>query len=184
MIFSLTEWNFFDIMKITSKIFLKGGKMKTIIKKVEKLVINPKTQEWCCLPYPDHLNGCPKYDCSEKCPPGYHLIGQVLDIEKPIYIVAIRFNLGAQSRRMKTLHPDWTDRQCRCLLYWQGTVNKRLKQEVNKVLVNKKLGNIVEFNPEGAGVNVTLTCFYSDIKLEWPPRKYVYKLALVGFAKK
>lgn len=158
--------------------------MKTVIKKVERLFVNPKTQEWCYLPYPKHPNGCPNYGRSKKCPPDYPLITKILDIEKPMYIVAVRFNLAAQAKKMKERHPRWTKAQCRNCRYWQGTVNKRLKQEVSKVIAAKKLGNKANFNPEAAGINVTSTCYHSDIKLEWPPQKYVYKLALVGFTKK
>lgn len=156
--------------------------MQTVIKNVKRLIINSETRKWCKLPYPQHPYGCPNYG-RPKCPPRYPLFNKILDLEKPIYIVAIRFDLENHAERIKTLHPEWNDRQCRNLRYWQGTVNKKLKEEVNKILAEGKLGDKAEFGPEAAGVNAHLTCYYSGIKLKWPPGKYVYKLALIGFAR-
>lgn len=157
--------------------------MEVRVKRVNWLVLEPKAREWCKLAYPGHPRGCPNYGHSEKCPPKYPFIQEILDINKPIHIIAVSFNLAEHIKRMRQRHPDWTDRQCRCCLYWQGKVNKVLKEKVAEIVAEGKLGNKAEFGPEAAGVNVTLTCAHSGVKLEWPPRKKVHKLALVGFSK-
>ena len=158
--------------------------METVVRKVRQLKVTVRAREWCRLCYPNHPRGCPNYGIKKGCPPSYPMIEKVFDLARPIYIVAIKFDLAAQIAKIRNLHPGWTNKQCRNLRYWQGTVRARLKSEVARVLAQGRFGDRAEFSPEAAGVNTNLTCLHSGIKLEWPPRQYVYMVALVGFNKK
>ena len=159
--------------------------MEVIIKKIKILVVDPKAQrEWCLAPYPDHPRGCPNYGRKKGCPPHYPFISEIFDIRKPLCAVIVKFNLREHMDKMKKLHPEWSERQCRCCLYYQPTVNKKLREEAESILREGKLGNKAEFGPEAAGMDMTATCHLAGIDLEWPPQKYVCKIAFIGYALK
>jgi hypothetical protein len=81
---------------------------------------------------------------------------------------------------MKRKHPNWTDRQLYCCLYWQGTARKNLKNEITKF--KKSFSNhIVTTCPEAMGVNITeVMKDNADIELEWPPISISYQVAIAG----
>ncbi len=138
---------------------------------VIKLVYDPKVKEWCRRPYPNHPKGCPALGKKNTCPPASRMIDEVLDISKPMFIVHSEFDLAAHAEKMQKRHPKWTSRQCRSLLYWQGTSRKQLRERVTCFAwaykdANLKAVNAAIFCPEGMGVNVYETCRRSGLKLE------------------
>ena len=131
-------------------------------------VIDYSVRKLCCQPYPLHPKGCPNYNKHKRCPPKALYFDQVFDLTKPVYAVVNEFDLGTHIERMKFKHPDWSERQLRCVLYWQGTARKQLKAQIRKELA--ALPNYaVTMNPEGMGVDVTKTMSQAGIILEWPP---------------
>jgi hypothetical protein len=82
-----------------------------------------------------------------------------------MYLVYSEFDLGAHIEKMKAAHPEWSDKQCRCVLYWQGASKKLLKGEIKKAVKETGLKIVVD-KPEGVGVNVYATCFKSGLRLE------------------
>jgi hypothetical protein len=76
-------------------------------------------------------------------------------------------------------HPDWTDYQKRCVLYWQGTARSQLKKEILKFEKDHP-ECVVSTGPEAMGVNLTETMKKIGIELEWPPTKYAYQIAIGG----
>ena len=110
---------------------------------------------WCTLPYPNHKKGCPNYGKRDTCPPK---APKFEDITKPPYFaVWVTFNLKEHARRMKEKHPKWSERQCRCVLYWQNTVRKRLKElsYMVKEIYEKEYGELIVLEiPEANGINV------------------------------
>jgi len=78
---------------------------------------------------------------------------------------------------MLTAHPSWSERQARCLLYWQSKVNKRLESEV---LHFTTVGiSEVSYCPEAMGVDVMSTAGLAGIPIEVRPKKIVHKIALL-----
>jgi hypothetical protein len=75
--------------------------------------------------------------------------------------------------------PKWTDRQLKCCLYWQPKARKALKNEIEAFL-GQHPGLRVIMTPEAAGVHITATMDYLDIKLEWPPKHWTYQVVLAG----
>jgi len=144
-----------------------------------ELELSEYTWEWCKLPYPNHPYGCPNYGKKEVCPP-CPKINEIMS--EPYMLVAIRFDLESWSKHMKNMHPTWTDRQCRNLLYWQKGVLSRLKKYCDGIL-NANDNMIATYVPEALGVQVFNTVFKYGIKLERNPKKYVYKIAILGFKK-
>ena len=122
----------------------------------------------CVLPYPNHPKGCPNFYIKPDCPPfsysAYSFFG--MNEKKQFYLVHSEFNLEAHAAKIKQRHPYWTERQCKNVLYWQGTSRKQLKGRVSEAL--NILGG--EWNvtdcPESMGVNVYVTARLSGLKLE------------------
>jgi len=146
------------------------------------VVMKPSVRDMCYRPYDLHPKGCPNFGKRETCPPSARLYQEVYDLAQPVYAVVNEFNLGEHIERMRTLHPDWSDRQLRCVLYWQAGARRELK---NKILALREcsqfpVGYVVETCPEAMGVNVTATLLGVGIELEWPPVRIVRQVALLG----
>ena len=151
-----------------------------IIEATGQVLVNLEAREWCKLPYPGHPKGCPNYGKKAICPPAVATIDRVFDLERPCWFVVEKFDLGAHAKRMKEKHPKWSDRQCRCVLYWQAGVKSRLKEKTKLILYNK-LGTIATDCPEAMGVNVTTTLRRLGLPIKNKPDGTVYKVALVGY---
>ncbi len=142
-----------------------------------KLVINKDAREWCKMKYPDHPNGCPNYGEKEECPPKAPEIEDFIDLDENHYFIVAKFNIQEQEKRMLEEHPDWTKKQARCVLYWQSSVKKRLRQEVSKWERKGYVGTLI---PEAMGVHVLRTGRKIGIDIKRNPEKFVYKIVLVG----
>lgn len=146
-----------------------------------KVVCGKEIRGLCVRPYYKHKYGCPNLSIREDCPPRVPFF---LDIYKPeVIIAAVIWDFKSYLESMKVRHPDWTDRQLRNPLYWQGYLRSMLKKHVGLLGQSGKAENMeVIFNPEAMGVNVTATCKQVGLNIEWPPRKYMHRVAL--FAKR
>lgn len=151
----------------------------TIVKDVKCLHINYKAREWCKLPYPDHPYGCPNVGEKAICPPDAPLVENFFNLSTPLHLVAIEFDMANHMRRMRTLNPNWSDRQARCVLYWQGGVNNRLDLAAWQ-FCNDDGGKVYTLCPEAMGVNVIATAQEAGIPVKVKPTDTVYKIALVG----
>lgn len=145
--------------------------MNDYIYKITDLRYSLRVRNWCSLPYPGHRKGCPNYRNATHCPDQIPFITNVLDISKPMFIVHSEFDLAAHAARMKEKHPNWSERQCRNLLYWQGTSRKQLRDRVIKALCdweNEETTaiNFITYCPEGMGVNVYSTARHAGLILE------------------
>jgi len=147
------------------------------------LLLDPRARgPWCKLPYPNHPSGCPNYGKRKTCPPFSKEINEL--IEPPYYLVIRSFDIEAQVKKMKDRHPEWSERQCRNLLYWQKGVVKKLKEEAKAFIESQDDDLLLVEIPEANGVNVFKTCENIRIILERNPRKIVIKIMLIGRRKK
>jgi len=149
--------------------------MKVLVLPLDEVVIDLRARDWCKLPYPNHLRGCPNYGKKAGCPPKAPLFESF--VESPFTLVAVGFNLAEWTKKMKDKHPNWSDRQTRCCLYWQGKVRKVLREECNRIASDDEL---ILYNPEAMGVHVFKTCELVDVKLERNPQNIVWKVAIIG----
>ncbi len=141
--------------------------------------INYKAREWCKLPYPDHPKGCPNYGRKPICPPTIPLLEQVYDLSKPSYLVVVEFDLAAHVHKMLTKHSGWTERQARCVLYWQGSLNKQLRLETECYL--RVIPNLVAtLCPEAMGLNVIATAQLAGVPIKSKLVDRVFKVAFLG----
>lgn len=148
---------------------------------VDRLIIDYRAREWCKLPYPNHPLGCPNYDHRANCPPSAPLVEDYFDLTQPLWLVVVAFDLHGHIERMKARHPDWSDRQAKCVLYWQNRVNKEL--ELNASQFAHHNGLIYTLCPEAMGVQVIKTAKRIGIPIKPRPFDYVYKIALIGNSK-
>ena len=156
-------------------------KLPTGAVEIFNLISSEKTGQWCKIPYPNHKNGCPNYDKKYYCPPHAVKLVDILDMSRPLYIVHSEFDLGRHVKRMKSKHPEWTDRQCRCVLYWQGTSRKQLRERV-RIAQHITGCNIISYCPEGQGINLYATCLKNGLKLEKIRHLSICRhIALLGF---
>jgi len=79
---------------------------------------------------------------------------------------------------MKKRHPGWSERQARCVLYWQNSVMKRLREKT-KNFASSSDNDIILDCPEASGINLFVTMSKHGIQLKKNP-DYVYKIMLVG----
>jgi hypothetical protein len=148
----------------------------------QDLVVDYRAREWCKLPYPDHPKGCPNYGKKPACPPNAPLINEFIDLNKTIWFVVVKFNLGEHTKRMRIKYPNWSDRQARCVLYWQPRVNKRLKY-LCKSYSEGIENSVYTTCPEAMGVNVIQTSKTLGIPIHSRPKDVVYKIGLIGYFK-
>lgn len=148
---------------------------------INKLVLSNQSSNWCKLPYPNHPKGCPNYGNSFRCPPKSPHVTNVFDFEKPVYFVHSEFDLKAHAEKMKEKHPKWSERQCRCVLYWQSRSRKQMKERVDFACQMVK-ANRVESCPEAMGVNVFATAMTSGLILDKTKDiKIARHISMIGF---
>ena len=148
---------------------------------LNRVVHGDYVAEWCKLPYPNHPKGCPMFGTRSSCPPHAPSFREI--VEPPYYLVLQEFDLEAQEKRMKELHPNWSRKMCRNSRYWQSTLRRSLMREAQQFLWQFPEGIILE-RPEANGVNLFSTCRIHGIKLEKNPQKIVKKIVLIGKRKK
>lgn len=132
---------------------------------VKRLVLSDQVGRWCQIPYDGHPKGCPKYGKAEKCPPRAPAAGEYFDLSRPLWLVHSEFNLAGHVIDMWAKHPAWSERQCRCVLYWQSTSRKQLKERIHAAItaLDADASTLI---PEAMGVNVYVTARVSGLRLE------------------
>lgn len=145
-------------------------------------VYDPAVRSLCRQAYPGHPKGCPNWNRRPSCPPHARLLIEVLDLSRPIYCAWNKFDLGAHAERMRAKHPEWSDRQVYCCLYWQGKARNQLGELIRDFLKDRPPLFVLRC-PEANGVNVSETMEALGVHFEWPPRKWAYQVALLGTLK-
>ncbi|MCK9596838.1 hypothetical protein M0R19_06635 [Candidatus Pacearchaeota archaeon] len=135
----------------------------------------------CCKPYPNHSRGCPNYNKKKECPPNLCKLEDLFDFNQDMFVIYSEFDLGKHAQKMKKMHPDWTDRQIYCCLYWQPKARKFHREELENYKGNKI--SYISNSPEAYGVNVTSLMRKLGVELEWPPRRITRIVSLGGIKK-
>lgn len=105
-----------------------------------------------------------------------------MDLNKKHWFITIKFNLQKHAEQMKAKHNNWSEKQCRCVLYWQNSVRKTLKNACIKFCNNN--GRIFTLIPEGMGVYVIKTAKRIGIPIQTKPKDIIFKIALIGYPNK
>ncbi len=167
-------------------------------------VIDYSVRSLCKKPYPGQSNGCPNFNCKNGCPPNAPLFDKIFDLSDSIFVIYNIFDLDSHIKRMKKLHPEWTDKQAGCSRYWQTTARKQLSSEINRFMLEHRSEKnlyyaVTPYNgiekdlllshraifspPEAMGVDLDATMRNLGIVLEWPPVTKTYQIALAGTKK-
>lgn len=139
-------------------------------REITSLYLEPmeRIKSWCAMPYDGHRAGCP--NCS-----GCHLFGPEIPVYSRMVLCWSNFDLDAHSRNMKHLHPTWTDRQCRNLLYWQKSVRSQLLEYAKR---NFPGADYIQ-GAEGRGVNYYRTMSSIGINLDMPRNLHTVRMVLL-----
>lgn len=142
--------------------------------------------------YPNHPKGCPNYN-SRLCPPYIpshvpSLIDLIVDYDH-FYLIYAEFNFAKYKELRKQENPNWTSNQIKCLLYWQNSVKKLLKEEIEQIIDPSFINNILIlgcgssmkikwhkndiYSMEAMGVNVFSTLKLNKISFEINPQNKV-----------
>lgn len=143
-----------------------------------KVMIEHKSRGWCSLPYYEK-KGCPNVGKRCDCPPNTPFFEDYFDMNKNIYAIITTFNIKNHIKKMKSKHKHWSIRQCKNVIYWQGTVKRKLKEEMKRVMKEKGL-NIMTTKPEAYGVNVIRTIKRLGIPIRPKPKDIVYFVGFIG----
>lgn len=154
--------------------------------KVNPVMLTEPVEKLCAKPYYNHLKGCPNFGKKKGCPPNQKRYDKAYDLNEPVMAIYNIFAFGDHVRKMRMLHPDWSQRQVECCLYWQGKARKQLK-EIIELFQFANVGRFysIEMVPEALGVNVTQTIIDAKVsfRLEWPPKEFAFQVALAGIKK-
>ena len=132
----------------------------------------------------------PVFDPVDHCPPKVQLYSDIWQVDGPFYAIWSIFDLAVHVRHMRFRHPNWSERQLRNVLYWQGRARAKLRMQI--LFAREQLARdvpdieerlLAEMTPEALGVNVTATMKSIGIDLPWPPVDFVYHVALAGLRK-
>jgi len=147
---------------------------------VKKLVTSNSTSEWCHLPYQDHPRGCPMFGKKGVCPPNARHVSERFDLSKSLYLVHSEFNLLEDIERRRKNNSTATERQLRCVLYWQSKSRKQLEERTRWAVSALDLTEFT-YCPEAMGVNVFATARISGLHLDKTRRvKICRHVALIG----
>lgn len=109
-------------------------------------------------------------------------MNQRFDMNKPLWVAVVDFDLAAHMEKMREKHPEWTTRQLACVLYWQAGVNRKLK-DLTFRFHKKNKGTIFTMCPEAMGVHVLKTMRRLGFDIRRNPMHIVYKVSLIGYPK-
>lgn len=87
---------------------------------------------------------------------------------------------------MKKLHPNWTDKQCGNVLYWQNQLKCKIQKHVKKFHCDFILSCGSGFggpSMEAAGINVIKTVRLKGIPIKRHPDDMVYLVCLIGYSR-
>lgn len=144
--------------------------------KVKPVMLKCNPSELCQRAYPNHPKGCPNHGKRETCPPQAPMWDK--DI-MPVYAICNIFDFGLHVRCMRERHPEWSQRQVECCLYWQGTARKELRETIEGFrIAHNECKWTVHTCPEAMGVDITATMAKVDEHLEWPPVTEAWQVAL------
>jgi len=163
----------------------RGSRNVTVVKEdyygwaVIEPILDDRIWPLCSTPYHGHSKGCKNYCTHIGCPPD--LTPLKLRLDRPLWLIWIKFDLGAHIRKMQQRHPEWGERMLVNPLYWQTTSKKMLRDAAKKF---QKLHPEVTVLPRNSRTdsyfNVTEMMATVGETLEWPSRKISYEITFAG----
>ena len=162
----------------------------------ETIITTKDTHKWCQRAYKKN-KACPNFNNKELCPSVDNKIPFFDDIAKRydlFHVVYAKFDMAKYIINRSALNPTRTLEQIKCLIYWQSSVKKVLKDKIMEVYHENKhqrfyvLGCGSSFklsflnkiySMEAVGINVFSTMRLNGIKLQLNPVDYVILVCLI-----
>lgn len=145
-------------------------------------MFSEKTRKWCQLPYPDHPQGCPNYGKKALCPPVAPYMKERLKRYSFFELNWVEFDWQGYKQWRKSQHPEWTERQASCCLYFQGSLKSMLLKQIEKKRGVFVLGCGSGFagtqSMESAGIYVFQTLWNNGIEIEVKPKTKIILVCL------
>lgn len=170
-------------LKVLTRIHWKKIEESTIIR-------YPEVQELCHYPYPNHKKGCPNIGNCLEAPYFNFLVKN--GCYQHYYLFYAKFDFKSYLEQRKKEHPTWSSRQLRSVLYWQGSIKKLLKIEIEKLSKNGNrffvlgCGSKMKFSfqkivysMESTCINVFSTLKLNKIKFELKPENSIILCCLL-----
>jgi predicted metal-binding protein len=140
------------------------------------------------LPYPQHKKGCPNYGKGKLCPPNSPAFTiENLKQYKTLVLMYADFNFRAYKEKMRASHPDWSEKQLGCCLYWQKPVKILLKNHLETLkdkpdfILGCGSGFVECYSMESVGLNVIDMLYKLDIDFEVKPVNKVVLCTMLGY---
>lgn len=143
-------------------------------------IVESRMRGLCVAPYPGHPRGCPNFGKKAGCPPAAPQFAQHFDLERPCWLVWNVFDMAGHIAKMRAAHPDWTERQLVCCLYWQRGARARLEEEIRSFRAAVPGAWVVTRCPEAMGLNVFATLATIGVEIERTPRHVALQVAFAG----
>ena len=143
---------------------------------LESVIVDDRARNgvWCAKYYHGHPKGCPNYPKCITSRPHFNTFEGY-----DWFAVVEPFDLKSHAEKMRKKHPNWSERQCRNLLYWQNGVRSRLRKEAQKFAV-PLMGDVILDIPEANGVHVFDTMEKHGLILERNTPDTIHKIMFVG----
>ena len=133
-------------------------------------------RRWCSSPYPGHKRGCPmwkgrkaKDGTPAPCTRAFRNISTFddnFDRNEPAWCAFTTWDMVAQEAKIRASHPDWTQKQCRNVRYWQRTFRNGLKDDIREFFRKKQLWGKYGCFDGGFTLNIHATLWRAGLKLE------------------
>lgn len=121
----------------------------------------------CHCPYPLHSKGCPN---SSRCDL-FPLLDEVFDTN--VYLGVLQIDAASLWSLRRSINPNWSDRQVRNPIQWQGHFRKDLKNNM-EINLKKFPDYQILTMPEGFGDNVFERLKSQGIPIERRPSQNLY----------
>jgi len=136
-------------------------------------------KDWCQLEYYENIYGCPRFH--REC---MYINDTIFDVGvEPFIIVGLKCNFKKYIEDMKELHPDWSLRKLKTVIYYQKNINKELKDltiEKIKSLILKGYKNLDYMDkPEIYGIFIIAMMIKMGYEIELKPKNILWKINLI-----
>ena len=127
---------------------------RRIIKRREKVLrVHPQdlalsplsvARRWCGMPYDGHSKGCHMWHGRKARPckmaeKNMNHFDDYFDRDAPMWLLWDEFDIEKQGKKIRKMHPKWTEKQCRNVRYWQRTFINGTTRDAKAFVKKKKL---------------------------------------------
>jgi len=132
-----------------------------------KTEANDEIKTLCRCPYPLHPKGCPN---SSRCDL-FPLLDTIFD--PVVYLGVLQVDAASLWDLRRSIDSNWTDRQIRNPIQWQGHFRKELKNNMERNLIKFPSYQILTM-PEGFGDNVFERLTSQGVPIERKPSQNLF----------